>query len=107
MATHAGAGGEGALQIDLVAGDQIAEVGATQGFGRQAHGESVSLVMRRRQAHAVDRNAVAQVEIPADNLCVNGQMDGTALAVERPNAALFLDDSGKHAASYVLVGPSG
>lgn len=64
VAAHAGVGADGALEVDARAGVQVAQVRQAQRLGRDAHGEVRGLRLggqrRRRQAHAVDGDAVAQ-----------------------------------------------
>ena len=91
VATQAGVGAQGALQVDRVAGPQSSQGGAAQGFLDRLHGETGGIEVDDGLAGAVDVDAVADAQILEQARRGDLQTLESALAPHLAHAADFFD----------------
>ena len=83
---------EGALQVDGVAGEELAEVGAAVGLGHAVEVEGLFVEVDDGEVDAVDGDGVA--EVGAAEAALAG--DAQAAAVGLFDGADLFDDAGEH-----------
>ncbi|MCY1422628.1 hypothetical protein D9M71_383180 [compost metagenome] len=97
MPAEASGRGQGFFQIDRAAAFQVVHGGAVEGFATDVRRKAIARQFNGSQAHAVDRDAVAQFDVAQVELAgfdVNPHI--TALWGQCTNTADGFDDAGKH-----------
>src|SRR3989338_7041583 len=100
VSAQTAAGGQGLLQIDRTAGLEVDKGAARQGLTADIRPETVARQLDRRQAHAIDRDAVAQLDVAQVELAgLDIDPHIAALGAERANGAYGFDYAGEHRTS--------
>ena len=86
----------GAFQVHRTAYGQLGQGGAVQRLVHDIGGEPVGVELGHGQADAVDGDAVAQLGVFQDGLCLDGQDGGVLSPCDVLDGAQFLNNAREH-----------
>ena len=103
MAAETPVGREGALEIDAAFLAQRLQVCAVESLFEQIEGKLFAAMGRDRQAAAIDRNAVADLDFLCDTRRDDLKLRAPISRVDPEDAADFFNQTGKHDFAMVVL----
>jgi hypothetical protein len=96
MATETAVGREGALEVDVASRAQRPEICAVESLFQEVEGKLFAALGRDRQAAAIDRNTVSNLDFLCDTRCDDLKLRASSSRVDPEEAADFFNETGKH-----------